>query len=191
LTTIIVTHDREEAFELADRIAVLVDGEIQQHAQPAEVYEHPANLTVARFMGVNVLPMEILGEREARLEGAGPWRVELPRRASEGPRHLAIVPERTWTLENHDGMKNVLPGQLLRTQYLGGEYRLYVRIGDPHVGPIVQARSKESPRGKAVFIHLPAEALHVFQEPTLAAEPAPVEQPPASRDFAVFKEEIL
>jgi hypothetical protein len=88
-------------------------------------------------------------------------------------------------------MKNVLPGQLLRTQYFGGEYRLYIRIGDSNVGPIVQARSKESPSGKAVFIHLPVEAIHVFQDPTFATEGAAVEQPPANRDFPVFKEEIL
>jgi ABC-type Fe3+/spermidine/putrescine transport system ATPase subunit len=55
LTTIIVTHDREEAFELADRIAVLVDGKIQQHAIPEDVYERPMNLTVARSLGANVV----------------------------------------------------------------------------------------------------------------------------------------
>jgi hypothetical protein len=67
---------------------------------------------------------------------------------------------------------NVLPGQLLRSQYSGGEYRLSVRIGDPQAGPIVQARSAQSPSGKAVFIHLPVEAIHVFQEPTFATEGA-------------------
>ena len=69
LTTIIVTHDREEAFQLADRVAVLVDGEIQQHAKPQEVYEHPANLSVARFMGVNVVPIQLLSDGQAQLNG--------------------------------------------------------------------------------------------------------------------------
>jgi ABC-type Fe3+/spermidine/putrescine transport system ATPase subunit len=67
VTTILVTHDREEAFELADRIAVLVDGEIQQHATSEEIYERPATLTVARFMGVNVLSVETNGSGTARL----------------------------------------------------------------------------------------------------------------------------
>jgi ABC-type Fe3+/spermidine/putrescine transport system ATPase subunit len=54
LTTIIVTHDRDEAFELADRVAILVEGRIQQYATPQEVYEQPSNLAVARFMGANL-----------------------------------------------------------------------------------------------------------------------------------------
>jgi ABC-type Fe3+/spermidine/putrescine transport system ATPase subunit len=185
LTTIIVTHDREEAFELADRIAVLADGEIQQLAKPTEVYERPANLTVARFMGVNILPVEILGEREAQVKG-GQCRVELPCAVREGQGHIAIVPERTWMLENPNGKKNVLPGELVRTQYFGGEYRLSVRIGDSHVGPIIQARSHESPRSETIYVYLPIDAIHVFQETADA-----MLQPPTDRYLPSVQEEVL
>ncbi len=56
LTTIFVTHDQEEANTTADRIAVISDGIVQQVGSPMELYDRPANLFVAKFLGVaNVL----------------------------------------------------------------------------------------------------------------------------------------
>jgi multiple sugar transport system ATP-binding protein len=54
-TTIYVTHDQIEAMSLADRIVIMNDGMIQQDDTPAEVYAHPANLFVARFVGSPVM----------------------------------------------------------------------------------------------------------------------------------------
>ena len=54
-TTIYVTHDQIEAMSLADRIVIMNDGLIQQDDTPAEVYAHPANLFVARFVGSPVM----------------------------------------------------------------------------------------------------------------------------------------
>src|SRR2546423_4316496 len=62
VTTIFVTHDQEEALELADRIVIFSRGMLEQVGTPREVYEHPANEFVARFIGVmNVLELEVLG----------------------------------------------------------------------------------------------------------------------------------
>jgi len=58
---IYVTHDQHEAMAIADRIAVLRDGQIEQVANPIELYKHPASLYVAEFIGrpqINVLPPE-------------------------------------------------------------------------------------------------------------------------------------
>jgi ABC-type Fe3+/spermidine/putrescine transport system ATPase subunit len=164
LTTIIVTHDREEAFELADRIAVLVDGRIQQHAKPEEAYERPVNLIVARFMGANVLSVRARGDGSAELNGDSAQRLELPRAAREGSAHVVIVPEQVRVTENQSGTKNNLRGQLVRCQYRGGEYRLRVRVGNPQTGQMVDARSKDAPRDESLFIQLPVEALHVIEE---------------------------
>jgi sulfate transport system ATP-binding protein len=55
VTTILVTHDQEEAFEVADRVVVLHQGRVEQVGSPAEVFEHPANAFVMDFLGdVNV-----------------------------------------------------------------------------------------------------------------------------------------
>jgi len=60
ITTIIVTHDQEEAMELGDRIAVMNDGRFEQVASPRDVYQAPATEFVAKFIGeVNILPGQI------------------------------------------------------------------------------------------------------------------------------------
>src|SRR5262245_3037048 len=62
VTTIFVTHDQEEALEVSNRIVVFSRGKLEQVGTPREVYEQPANETVARFIGVmNVLDTEVKG----------------------------------------------------------------------------------------------------------------------------------
>ena len=69
LTTIFVTHDQEEANTICDRIAVMDDGRVQQVGTPQELYDHPANLFVAGFLGTaNVLDGEVRGDG-ARVTG--------------------------------------------------------------------------------------------------------------------------
>jgi len=58
LTAIYVTHDQHEAFAIADRIAVMNAGHIEQFAPPTELYQHPATAFVAHFLGLdNILPV--------------------------------------------------------------------------------------------------------------------------------------
>jgi multiple sugar transport system ATP-binding protein len=64
VTTVYVTHDQTEAMTLGDRVAVLRRGVLQQVASPRDLYEHPANLFVAGFIGsppMNLLPAEVSG----------------------------------------------------------------------------------------------------------------------------------
>ena len=70
LTTVFVTHDQDEAFEVADRVVVMNRGKIEQVGAPADVFEHPANDFVMRFLGhVNVLDAE-LADGHARIGDA-------------------------------------------------------------------------------------------------------------------------
>jgi ABC-type Fe3+/spermidine/putrescine transport system ATPase subunit len=189
LTTIIVTHDREEAFELADRIAVLVDGEIQQYAEPQEVYERPANIVVARFMGVNVLSLEALCDAQSQLPGT-PGHFQLPNLSGEKASSITIVPERTWVVSLSAGLNNVIPGQLVRGQYRGGEYRLQVRVGSSGGGEIIEARSRAAPTEEVLYVHIPVEAIHVIPQSRPTTVPGEAKKSLSSRELTALKEEI-
>jgi putative spermidine/putrescine transport system ATP-binding protein len=97
LTTIYVTHDQEEALSLADRLALLRDGRLEQAGTPEEIYGQPASAYAAGFMGYrNLFAMQVEGERAGhvtlaeqglRLEG-------IDRRRGTGPEAaVAIRPE--------------------------------------------------------------------------------------------------
>jgi ABC-type Fe3+/spermidine/putrescine transport system ATPase subunit len=190
LTTIIVTHEREEAFELADRVAVLVDGRIQQHATPQEVYERPANLAVARFMGVNLLSGHVYPDGSIELKDLTATRLELPNAPSPGAVHLVVVPEQIRILDDRAGLKNVVPGRLILSQYRGGEYRLKISIGNTPAGQIVEARSKTASRAAGLFVHLAAETIHVIPESPNKI-PTPVAEPTTNIALTKLQEEIV
>jgi multiple sugar transport system ATP-binding protein len=80
-TIVYVTHDQIEAMTLATRIAVMHQGELQQFADPDTVYNRPANLFVARFMGappMNTLPARLVREGERMWAALGDGSVRLP-----------------------------------------------------------------------------------------------------------------
>jgi len=77
VTTLLVTHDQEEAMEVSDHIVVMSDGRVAQAASPRQVYDHPATPFVASFVGgANVLPGALL---DARLSAEG-----MPAQAADG-----------------------------------------------------------------------------------------------------------
>ena len=100
MTTIFVTHDQEEALELADRVVVMGEGRIEQVGTPAEVYDWPVNPFVYRFLGsANVLPgtlingtVHVPGVAVAELDqpviGRGPCSVYVR------PHDIAVEPDR-------------------------------------------------------------------------------------------------
>jgi multiple sugar transport system ATP-binding protein len=74
-TTLYVTHDQAEALTMADEIAVLRDGELQQIGDPAAIYDQPANRFVATFVGsppMNVLQLELNGDERRLIVGGTP-----------------------------------------------------------------------------------------------------------------------
>jgi putative spermidine/putrescine transport system ATP-binding protein len=72
ITTIFVTHDQEEALSMADRVGVMKDGQLEQVAEPHELYAHPATAFVAEFVGtMNRIPAGLLPVDQVRAAGAG------------------------------------------------------------------------------------------------------------------------
>jgi len=90
ITTIYVTHDQEEALVLADRIAVMNRGEIEQVGSPRAIYENPVNRFVASFVGdSNLIPARLLAREGdyARVETSlGEFRSLFPRESQRIPR---------------------------------------------------------------------------------------------------------
>jgi multiple sugar transport system ATP-binding protein len=74
ITTIYVTHDQAEALSLSERVAVLLDGRVQQCSTPADVYRRPANIFVAGFIGsppINLIPARVLKASPLEVECNG------------------------------------------------------------------------------------------------------------------------
>jgi sulfate/thiosulfate transport system ATP-binding protein len=84
VTTVLVTHDREDAFEVADRVAVMNGGSIEQVGTPAEVFHHPASAWVMRFLGdVNELPSAAPDGSRGSVAYVRPHELELSRSAAD------------------------------------------------------------------------------------------------------------
>ncbi len=168
-TTILVTHDQEEALSLADRIAVMKDGVIQQLGTPYEIYDSPANVFVADFVGepaINLLPGTTEADAHARLSAT--VRIALPLPVPEGrevvigirPEDLSLtgdegLPARvvahepllesgiaTLSLDGVDKPLVVLTGSEVR---LAHDDRVHV-TADPHLTHVFDAETGDSLR---------------------------------------------
>jgi multiple sugar transport system ATP-binding protein len=129
-TTLYVTHDQAEALTMADYIAVMNGGELQQMASPAEIYQRPANRFVATFVGnppMNVLPMEMV-EGGAVVSGV---RITLPdaRLADcrqRGAVEFGLRPEDAGIVEA--GTAGALNGVIFVVEPMGNETLVDVRV---------------------------------------------------------------
>jgi multiple sugar transport system ATP-binding protein len=165
VTTIYVTHDQEEAMSLADRIVVMEGGRIRQVGTPAEVYDRPADLFVARFVGspgMNFIAGELTEAHESPVfvckSGAIP--IQLPRRAGSGQATLGIRCEHVY-----DDPQGPIQGSVLTQEYLGNASNVYL---DTEVGRLVMRTASGSApaRGAKLRLRLDAAQISVFDAAT-------------------------
>ncbi len=137
ITFVYVTHDQSEAMALSDRIAVMHLGELIQYGSPREIYSHPANRTVADFMGlVNLVPGRIVGRSGmdgiVGIGGNHRLRLPLPPGSREGMDvHVAIRPENiTLTETARPDATDLLPVQVVASTFLGNLADYQVALGD-------------------------------------------------------------
>ena len=121
-TMVHVTHDQSEALTMASRIALLINGRIEQVGTPEELYDRPNNLSVAKFLGqprVNVVDADI---QEHRLI---PFGIEVPahvERAAEGSRcSLGLRPEAIQLSGDGEYL-----GDVISSAYLGDHYVIVI-----------------------------------------------------------------
>jgi multiple sugar transport system ATP-binding protein len=133
-TTLYVTHDQAEAMTMADLVAVMREGELQQLAPPDEIYDRPANRFVATFVGNP--PMNVLdGAPDADDFVIGDQRLALGELGSactaSGVTALGVRPEDIEILP--EGTAGVLEGEIYVVEPMGNETLVDVRIGDQRV----------------------------------------------------------
>jgi putative spermidine/putrescine transport system ATP-binding protein len=132
ITTVYVTHDQEEALSIADRIAVMRAGRIEQIGRPEEIYGRPRTDFVADFIGIsNILPCTIVSAREGLVEWEGKrFRVVLDGAADGDQVLVSVRPEKLVLLTDRapaDG-RNRFQGVLEVLTFLGPIVRLEVAV---------------------------------------------------------------
>jgi multiple sugar transport system ATP-binding protein len=167
-TMIFVTHDQVEAMTLADRIVVLRAGRIEQVGTPLELYNHPANLFVAGFIGsprMNFLSAEATAGQHGDLRVRSASGLDLlfrtagAARSTEGKVTVGIRPE---NLGIADAQRAALSGEVQIAEHLGGETFLYIALASGETVVVEIQGQAKVPAGERVGIELDLSAAHIF-----------------------------
>ena len=162
ITFIHVTHDQEEAMTMADRIAVMNGGHIEQLGTPSELYESPQTAFVAGFLGVsNLIPGDVVDAETVQLRG-GP-RVRVPRSALDGRTRSVAVGIRPEKIELGTAHENQLEGSIAESAYVGvatqyivetacGRLTVYVQNANPGSATALHGRVSLSWSPEATFV---------------------------------------
>ena len=164
ITTIHVTHDREEAMVMADRIAILDAGRIAQLGSPEEVYNRPNSPFVASFMGAgNVLELEArpAGSGIEIQAGAHNDAIFIPGASMAGPvkAHFRSEAARLGPADAGATDRLLLRGRIVQASYPGGFYRYAVAVGQ---NQFMVDDTRRLAVGEMVGIGLPVSSLHFF-----------------------------
>jgi len=171
-TTIIVTHDQIEAMSLADRIAIMHDGVLQQFGTPLEIFNDPVNEFVAGFIGEP--PMNILNAMIEKSDGDflfsinnGDAKIPVPARYNSVITHgmqvrLGIRPTDLWIGSQNAKGSDV---RIAVFENLGDEMRISIRIGDEFLMLIKETETVYQP-GDVVKLEANAEKVYLFDPET-------------------------
>ena len=166
-TMVHVTHDQEEAMTLGTRIAIMHDGALQQVAPPMEVYNRPANMFVAGFIGapaMNFLAATSVGVDSLRLATGGSV-VRFPHGASPGAQ--VILGVRPQDVELVDGGTADLHGAAEVVEPRGSDAVLHVRIDErTDALSVVVDSDRLVARGESLGLRFRRDRLHLFDART-------------------------
>ena len=172
LTTVFVTHDRNEALRLGDRVGVMLDGRLVQLDQPEVVFGHPAGPDVARFVGVeNLVPGRVASADGGLLTvDTGALRVLVPGELPVGrsvmlclrPEDVVIRPASAGV--TRDSALNHFHGEIAELISIGAQVRVLAECGQPLVALITRHSVVELALkvGSPVTLSFKASAVHVI-----------------------------
>jgi multiple sugar transport system ATP-binding protein len=170
MTTVFVTHDQTEAIALADRIAVMEKGVLEQLATPAELKERPATLFVASFIGeppMNIFPARAQREAIVALDERGDAALEVP--VPAGSAQLVEgqnlwLGERPHRIRLGDG-PGAVRGIVTSNHWLGDQSHLGIEVGRNLLIAVAHG-VVDAPIGREIAAMLPPESLHLFDGDT-------------------------
>ena len=167
-TTVYVTHDQVEAMTMADRIAVMNDGGVEQLGEPLELYDRPANLFVAQFIGSPA--MNIVEGALAKTGGSccvkalgQQWRVESPGGTDGQPVKYGIRPEHIGLAGQ--GSDGGIAAEVVVVEPMGSETELVVQVADASLTVVTHGRATLRPGDRISLSPEPGHA-HVFDAAT-------------------------
>jgi len=170
ITAVHVTHDREEAMVMADRLALMNDGGIVQQGDPRELYDAPSSSFVADFMGAsNIVTLGVRRDGDAIVLGGTDWCPETHVSATSfeeaAPNRSADVHFRSSaaSLTQADGVPAetlALHGTILQSTYPGDVFRYAVQVADK---TFLVEDTRRFTEGDRVTVTLPLNAIHLFQ----------------------------
>ena len=161
-TMVYVTHDQVEAMTLADRIVVMHDGAIQQVGTPRELYEKPANLFVAGFIGsppMNFIDVEKIENSKMILPGGKSLKLPKGSPDSHGKTRVGIRPG-GWALSAVE--KGDIRGEVLLEEYLGDATYVHITLENETRVIVREDPSRSHKMGEKVGIKITPDALHLF-----------------------------
>ncbi len=171
LTIIFVTHDQEEAMSIADKIAVMRCGVIEQIGRPVDIYRYPESTYVANFVGsANFLKATVTGsDQQGSVEidtKMGSLKMTAPPKSySVGDRLVAVIrPESIKiSFDNNVNSSSMLQGEILRGSYLGSQMIYTIRVREEVITVNVPDPKEEQIRGigDTVCLILP-EYIHLI-----------------------------
>jgi len=174
VTTIYVTHDQVEAMTMADRIAIMNHGVLQQVGTPDEVYNYPKNIFVAGFIGsppMNFIDFTLTASSDKQVIDAGSFRIELPgdlgevlvNKARTQELVLGVRPEHIKVFTEKPSMKNIIEAEVYVVEPLGSETILDLKIGEYLIKARIPGTISTSVGGK-VWLLFDMDKIHVFDK---------------------------
>ena len=178
VTTIMVTHDQEEALTMADRIVVMDHGVIEQVGTPEEIYGRPVTAFVAEFIGTMNFLDGTVETQNAVAVGNAVLHCETDGMAAGTSVTVAIRPEDINAQDISEGDDNVVDGEIVDLEFLGSFYR--AGIGGPVIGgqevradfSINLVRRKKLKVGSKLPLRFPAQFIRIYRDaPARQEEP--------------------
>jgi multiple sugar transport system ATP-binding protein len=161
-TTVYVTHDQVEAMTMADRIVVMNNGVIEQVGSPLDLYDKPANIFVAGFIGspsMNLIKGRIRGGKKPSFDvdnGASLPLARAPASADGQPAIYGVRPEHIDV-----GKSGALRASVAVIEPLGSETQIFARLGDQKIVSVVKQRLRAKP-GEELPLTIDTGAVHLF-----------------------------